>query len=97
MQLALFGDMGFPLTDYERRLPLPQRVGLRPTATTPLPVLVYFYGGGNVAGDSSEPRYDGARLAQQGLVVVTVNYRLSVFGFFAHPELKSNQWLWRLG
>lgn len=52
-----------------------------------LPVLVYFYGGGFVAGDGSEPRYDGASMAQKGIVTVTVNYRLNVFGFLAHPEL----------
>jgi para-nitrobenzyl esterase len=50
-------------------------------------VLVYFYGGGFVAGDGSEPRYDGASMARKGIVAVTVNYRLGVFGFFAHPEL----------
>jgi len=54
-----------------------------------LPVLVYFYGGGFVAGDGSEPRYDGASMAQKGIVAVTVNYRLHVFGFFAHPELSA--------
>lgn len=52
-----------------------------------LPVLVYFYGGGFVAGDASEPRYDGAAMAKKGIVVVTVNYRLGLFGFFSHPEL----------
>ena len=52
-----------------------------------LPVLVYFYGGGFVAGDGSEYRYDGESMARQGIVAVTVNYRLGVFGFFAHPEL----------
>lgn len=52
-----------------------------------LPVLVYFYGGGFVAGDGSEPRYDGASMAQKGIVAVTVNYRLNIFGFLAHPEL----------
>lgn len=52
-----------------------------------LPVLVYFYGGGFVTGDSSEPRYDGESIATKGIVVVTVNYRLGVFGFLAHPEL----------
>ena len=51
------------------------------------PVLVYFYGGGFVAGDGSEPRYDGASLASKGIVTVTVNYRLGVFGFFALPAL----------
>lgn len=55
--------------------------------TTGLPVLVYFYGGGFVAGDGSEPRYDGAAMAKKGIVVVTVNYRLGLFGFLAHPEL----------
>ena len=57
--------------------------------TSGLPVLVYFYGGGFVAGDGSEPRYDGAAMAQKGIVVVTVNYRLGMFGFFAHPELSA--------
>ena len=52
-----------------------------------LPVLVYFYGGGFIAGDGSELRYDGESLASAGLVVVTVNYRLGVFGFLAHPDL----------
>jgi para-nitrobenzyl esterase len=52
-----------------------------------LPVLVYFYGGGFLAGDGSEPRYDGEAMARKGIVALTVNYRLNVFGFFAHPEL----------
>jgi len=57
--------------------------------TKGLPVLVYFYGGGFVAGDGSEPRYDGEHMAQEGIVVVTCNYRLNIFGFFAHPELSA--------
>ncbi|MBI4893682.1 MAG: carboxylesterase family protein [Acidobacteria bacterium] len=52
-----------------------------------LPVLVYVYGGGFQNGDGSEPRYDGANMASKGIVAVTLNYRLNVFGFFAHPEL----------
>ena len=52
-----------------------------------LPVLVYFYGGGFVGGDGSELRYDGASLARRGIVTVTVNYRLDVFGFLALPAL----------
>jgi para-nitrobenzyl esterase len=57
------------------------------TARERLPVLVYFYGGGFIAGDGSEPRYDGASMARRGIVALTVNYRLGVFGFMAHPEL----------
>ena len=52
-----------------------------------LPVLVYFYGGGFVAGDGSEPRYDGEGMATKGIIALTVNYRLGIFGLFAHPEL----------
>jgi para-nitrobenzyl esterase len=57
------------------------------SAKDKLPVLVYFYGGGFNAGDGSEPRYEGASMARRGVVTLTVNYRLGVFGFFAHPEL----------
>lgn len=57
--------------------------------TKDLPVLVYFYGGGNVAGDASEPRYDGESMAKKGIVVVTCNYRLNIFGNFAHSELSA--------
>ncbi|MGB3799664.1 MAG: carboxylesterase family protein, partial [Lewinella sp.] len=56
---------------------------------TGLPVLVYFYGGGFQAGSGDERRYDGERLAQEGVVVVTPNYRLNIFGFLAHPELSA--------
>jgi len=57
------------------------------SGSTGLPVLVYFYGGGFVAGDGSEPRYDGESMATKGIIALTVNYRLGIFGLFAHPEL----------
>ena len=49
--------------------------------------MVWFYGGGFQAGSSSEPRYDGENFAAKGIIVVSVNYRLGVFGFLSHPEL----------
>jgi len=52
-----------------------------------LPVLVYFFGGGFIAGDGSEFRYDGESMARKGIVTLTVNFRLGAFGFFAHPAL----------
>ena len=51
------------------------------------PVMVWIYGGGFAAGATSEQRQDGSILAQQGVVVVSMNYRLGIFGFFVHPEL----------
>ena len=56
-------------------------------AGEPHAVLIYFNGGGWVAGSGSEPRYDGAALARKGIVVVTANYREGVFGSLAHPAL----------
>jgi para-nitrobenzyl esterase len=90
MQQPLYSDMMF-------RSPAPSEDCLYLNVWTPakldrpkqrkLPVLLYIYGGGFLAGDSSEKRYDGAALARRGIVVVTMNYRLGVFGFLAHPEL----------
>jgi para-nitrobenzyl esterase len=87
MQLPVFGDMVFRSDGISEdclylNVWTPARSG-----DERLPVLVYFYGGGYVAGDGSEPRYDGASMARKGVVAVTVNYRLGVFGFLAHPEL----------
>lgn len=52
-----------------------------------LPVMVWVHGGSNVSGNGAESGYDGSSLASRGVVVVTINYRLGVMGFFAHPEL----------
>lgn len=55
------------------------------------PVLVWFYGGGLQWGYPAEMEFDGERLARRGVVVVTVNYRINVFGFLAHPQLTREQ------
>jgi para-nitrobenzyl esterase len=53
------------------------------------PVLVWIHGGSLVSGSSSEPMYDGAKLAGLGIVVVSINYRLGVLGYLAHPALSA--------
>jgi para-nitrobenzyl esterase len=56
-------------------------------ANDKLPVLVWIHGGGFFAGTSSSTAYDGESFAKQGIVYVSINYRLGLFGFLAHPEL----------
>lgn len=52
-----------------------------------LPVMVWFHGGANAGGTASSALYKDGTLVQHGIVLVTVNYRLGIFGFFAHPAL----------
>lgn len=87
MQLPLFGDMVFRSRGMSEDCLYLNVWAPADRTTGKRPVLVYFYGGGFLAGDGSEPRYDGASLAAKGLVTVTVNYRLGVFGFLAAPAL----------
>jgi len=87
MQAPIFGDMGFRSNGMSEDCLYLNVWTPAKTEKERLPVLVYFYGGGFAAGDGSEPRYDGESMARQGIVAVTVNYRLGVFGFLAHPEL----------
>ena len=56
-------------------------------STERLPVMVWIHGGGFQAGAGAEPRHDGEAFAAKGVVLVTINYRLGVFGFMTHPEL----------
>ena len=52
-----------------------------------LPVFVWIHGGALQWGNSAEMEFDGERLARRGIVVVTINYRLNVFGFLAHQDM----------
>ena len=51
------------------------------------PVLVWIYGGAFAGGGGNVPIYDGEAMAKKGVIFVSVNYRVGVFGFFAHPAL----------
>ena len=53
----------------------------------PLPVMIWIHGGSFVAGTAGDPVLDGSKLAQAGVIVVTLNYRLGAFGWLAHPAL----------
>ncbi len=57
------------------------------TARERLPVMVWIYGGGFALGSTNLPLYDGKRLAQRGVVLVSIAYRVGPLGFLAHPEL----------
>lgn len=60
-----------------------------PATARAAPVIVWIHGGSLVSGSSKERLYDGARLAAEGVVVVSINYRLGVLGFLAHPDLSA--------
>lgn len=60
-----------------------------PADASDAPVMVWIHGGALVRGSSKEVAYDGANLASRGIVVVSINYRLGVLGYLAHPELSA--------
>ena len=87
MQGNPFGDMGF---DAEKKSEDCLYLNIwtpSKTMTDRLPVVIYFNGGGLIAGSGSEPRYSGRQMARHGIVAVTANYREGIFGFFSHPQL----------
>jgi len=60
-----------------------------PAAARSLPVMVWIHGGALVGGSSSEPLYDGVKIARQGVIFVSLNYRLGLLGYLAHPALSA--------
>ena len=87
MQPIIFGDMNFRGSGRSEDCLYLNIWTTAKTVADSLPVLIYFNGGGLMAGSGSEPRYDGSSIAKEGVIGVTANYREGVFGFFAHPEL----------
>ena len=87
MQLDVFGDMAFRGSGRSEDCLYLNIWTTAATTADALPVLIYFNGGGLMAGSGSEPRYDGSSIAKEGVIGVTANYREGVVGFFAHPDL----------
>jgi para-nitrobenzyl esterase len=88
MQVANSGDGGVGLEQPSEdclTLNIWAPAQARPEARKP--VMLWLHGGGYTSGSGSAPLYDGSKLAQAGVVLVTINYRLGRFGFFAHPAL----------
>lgn len=87
MQPDIYGDMSFRGPKRSEDCLYLNVWTTAKTTKDKLPVLIYFNGGGLMAGSGSEPRYDGAAISREGVIGVTANYREGVFGFLAHPEL----------
>ena len=87
MQQPLFGDMNFGTKQMSEDCLYLNIWTPAKTMKERLAVLVYFNGGGLMAGAGSEARYAGYNMARKGIISITANYREGIFGFFAHPEL----------
>ena len=87
MQEPIFGDMNFGADSISEDCLYLNIWTPAITMNEKLPVLIYFNGGGLMAGSGSESRYAGMAMARRGMICVTANYREGIFGFFAHPEL----------
>ncbi|WP_288153209.1 carboxylesterase family protein [uncultured Prevotella sp.] len=87
MQERVFGDMNFGTKKMSEDCLYLNIWTPAKTMKEKLPVLIYFNGGGLIAGSGSEPRYAGQALARKGIVAVTANYREGIFGFFSLREL----------
>jgi para-nitrobenzyl esterase len=87
MQGKVYGDMNFRDAGGSEDCLFLNVWAPAKTSGAKFPVMVWIYGGGFAAGSTSEARQDGTHLAQQGVVVVSMSYRLGIFGFLVHPEL----------
>lgn len=87
MQQDIFGDMMFGTDKMSEDCLYLNIWTPSKTMDEGLPVLIYFNGGGLMAGSGSEARYAGLSMARRGIISITANYREGIFGFFTHPEL----------
>jgi para-nitrobenzyl esterase len=82
-QIDRSGELGYPVSEDCLTL----NVWAPVAHAKPLPVMVWIHGGGHMWGSGREAKFEGTALAKKGVVLVTINYRLGVLGFMAHPEL----------
>ena len=87
MQENIFGDMNFGTKKMSEDCLYLNIWTPAKTMDEHLPVLIYFNGGGLMAGSGSEPRYAGDAMARKGIISITANYREGIFGYFAHLQL----------
>lgn len=94
--LQVDGREHYPYEDFELSAKMDSEDCLYLNIWTPaqspedkLPVLVWIHGGGMIAGTGMAPFFEGEKLAEKGIIVVTINYRLGLFGFLCHPELSA--------
>lgn len=89
MQEPVYGDMSFGTDKMSEDCLYLNIWTPAKSMTEKLPVLIYFNGGGFIAGSGSEPRYAGWSMARKDIISITANYREGIFGFFAHPSLSA--------
>ena len=87
MQENIFGDMNFGTSEMSEDCLYLNIWSPSKTLNEGLPVLIYFNGGGLMAGSGSEPRYAGLSMARKGIISITANYREGIFGFYANSAL----------
>ena len=87
MQNRMSGDLGVSAQAVSEDCLYLNVWSARPSSEALMPVMVWIHGGGFVGGSGAAKIMDGAALARRGVVLVTFNYRLGRFGFFAHPAL----------
>ncbi len=85
ISIEVYGNKNLPMS--EDCLYLNVWAPANTSPSTKLPVFVWIHGGAYTSGAASKPEFNGERLAQKGMIVVSINYRLNIFGYFAHPDL----------
>jgi para-nitrobenzyl esterase len=87
MQTRVYADMVFRSKDTSEDCLYLNVWTPKNTGGKKLGVMLWFFGGGFVSGSSDEFRYDGEALAKKGVIIVTCNYRVGIFGYYSHPDL----------